>query len=119
MQQISIFCRSLRSIIMNHIKSIAASLLAVSFFISCKHNNTSQQEENKPQQSITNVNVPDFNADSAYDFTARQVSFGPRIPGTPAQNKCAAWLEAKLRSYTPNVYVQNTKLEIYNHSQVP
>lgn len=65
------------------------------------------------------INVPDFNADSAYAYVAKQVNFGPRIPGTPPQLKCASWLEQKVRSYTPNVFVQNTKISIYSHTEVP
>lgn len=58
----------------------------------------------------TYVKPPLFNSDSAYAFVAKQVSFGPRIPNTPAQEKCADWLEAKLKSYTKEVVVQSAKV---------
>lgn len=69
--------------------------------------------------SITSATAPGFNADSAYAFIAKQVSFGPRIPGTVAQTNCANWLTAKLKSYTPHVIVQDVKVEIYNGKLVP
>ncbi|PSK89338.1 peptidase M28-like protein [Taibaiella chishuiensis] len=47
-----------------------------------------------------------FNADSAYAFTARQVAFGPRVPNSPAQLACAAWLGQKLAQYCDTVYRQ-------------
>ncbi len=40
-----------------------------------------------------------FSADSAYAYTARQVDFGPRTPGSAAHDACAAWLEESLRSF--------------------
>ena len=73
----------------------------------------------KQETQIVNTVTPDFNADSAYMFVARQVAFGPRIPGTPAQLHCAQWLEAKLKSYTPAVVLQDVKVTLYNGKQVP
>lgn len=55
-----------------------------------------------------NVPVPAFNADSAYNYTEKQVSFGPRIPNTPAQEKCATWMINTLRPWADTVYVQRT-----------
>ena len=94
----------------------------ISFLISqCKPKTNSNQPENpKPQtQNTKSVNAPDFNADSAYVFTAKQVAFGPRIPGTPSQTKCAEWLTAKLKSFNAKVVVQDLKVELYNHENVP
>src|SRR4051812_42504413 len=55
------------------------------------------------------VEVPKFNADSAYAFVQRQVDFGPRVPNTQPHKKAAAYLEAKLRSYGAKVFVQSFK----------
>jgi hypothetical protein len=60
-----------------------------------------QTEGNKPYLA-----PPDFNADSAYAFISKQVGFGPRIPNSESQKKCAEWLEKKLKQYTPHVIVQ-------------
>ena len=64
------------------------------------------------------VAPPAFSADSAYAFVAKQVSFGPRVPNTPAQKKCADWLEAKLRSYTKEVIVQSAKVKAYTGEEL-
>ncbi len=61
------------------------------------------QKEEQPKQVI---NVPKLNADSAYAFVAKQVSFGPRIPGTKQHAQCAEWLVNKLKTYMPDVIVQ-------------
>lgn len=38
------------------------------------------------------VKTPPFSADSAYAFVARQVAFGPRVPGSKEHAACADWL---------------------------
>jgi glutaminyl-peptide cyclotransferase len=49
---------------------------------------------------------PVFNADTAYQSIVKQLSFGPRVPGTPAQQQCADWMEQQLKLYCDSVYVQ-------------
>ena len=34
----------------------------------------------------------EFSADSAYSYVARQVAFGPRVPGTASHDSCATWI---------------------------
>lgn len=65
------------------------------------------------------ITPPDFNADSAYAYIARQVAFGPRIPGTPPHEACARWLQQQLQRFCDTLYVQRTQVEIYNGAKVP
>ena len=58
--------------------------------------------------------VPIFDADSAYSFVARQVAFGPRVPGTATHRKCGDYLVEKLRSYGADVITQDVDLKAYN-----
>jgi Zn-dependent M28 family amino/carboxypeptidase len=60
------------------------------------------------------VNIPEFNADSAYAYVKAQLDFGPRVPNTPAHAKCAAYLEGKLKSFIPDVIVQPGKVRAYD-----
>lgn len=60
------------------------------------------------------VNVPDFNADSAYYFVERQLSFGPRVPNTEAHRKCGDWLVSTLKKYNATVVEQRAKLRAYD-----
>src|SRR5215510_1173885 len=82
------------------------ALGGISFFISqCKPktsstNDTSTTNPKPETQNSKLVAAPDFDADSAFAFVAKQVSFGPRIPGTVSQTKCAGWLTSKLKTYT-------------------
>lgn len=58
--------------------------------------------------------VPIFDADSAYSFVARQVAFGPRVPGTATHRKCGDYLVETLRSYGADVLTQDVDLKAYN-----
>ncbi len=74
-----------------------------------------QGEEDKTEQPPTQdepiasvlADAPVFNEDSAYAFTASQVAFGPRVPGTKAHANCADWLVRTLKRFSPDVMVQN------------
>lgn len=68
------------------------------------------------------VVAPEFNADSAFAYTARQVAFGPRVPGSKAHADCAQYLINTLKALTDTVIVQrgtvtapgSRNLPIYN-----
>lgn len=76
-------------------------------FTSCK--------EEKPQ-SIPKAKlvVPKFNADSAYAYIEKQLSFGPRAPGSEGQIQCRDWFVQKLESLGAKVIVQEFKGKIYS-----
>lgn len=69
-----------------------------------------QETENTAAETTPPVKVPAFNADSAYSYTAQQVAMGPRVPGSAAQLKCAAWMESQLKHYCDTVYRQETQV---------
>lgn len=60
--------------------------------------------------------VPAFSADSAYEFLATQVEFGPRVPNTKAHRQTLAFMESTLRKYAGSnaVYVQKFESEGYD-----
>ncbi len=66
----------------------------------------------RPRPAIQ-VPPPDFNADSAFAGVKKQVGFGPRVPGTPAHKKCAAWLVTELKRRGLNVIEQPFKAPKY------
>ncbi|MFC1489775.1 M28 family peptidase [Candidatus Latescibacterota bacterium] len=53
-----------------------------------------------------NASTPSFNNGKAFDYLSRQVSFGPRIPGTKAHTETADWIISVLREQTSNVSFQ-------------
>ena len=50
-----------------------------------------------PAPAVTPVDPPTFNADSAYYFVKKQVSFGPRVPNTKAHQQAASWIADEFR----------------------
>ncbi len=88
------------------------------FFAAC-------QSGTEPTGTTVEPNLPAlpppplFNGDSAYAFVAKQVSFGPRVPGSAAHKACGDWLVAKLKDYGASVVEQNAQVTIYNGQKVP
>lgn len=62
---------------------------------------------------------PDFNADSAYSFVAKQVDFGPRVPGSAAHASCGDYLVEKLYGYGAQVAEQKADITLYDGKNLP
>ena len=77
-------------------------------------NNTDKDTVKTPE-----VKVPTFNDDSAYAFVEKQVSFGPRVPGTKAHKACGDWLVEKLRTYSKDVMEQTGQMPSYDGKMLP
>lgn len=90
----------------------------ISILNSCKQDKKKPGEPKEPRKPKKTIIVPEFNADSAYTFIARQVAFGPRVPGTKAHEECAMYLKSKLEEYLPVVMIQKGKVRLYNNKVV-
>ncbi|MDR0538478.1 MAG: M28 family peptidase [Tannerellaceae bacterium] len=71
---------------------------------------TGKAGNNTPQA----VHTPIFNADSAYIYVQNQVSFGPRVPNTPAHRSCGDYLSAELQRLGGQMHIQEMTLTAYN-----
>lgn len=93
---------------------IVASIIVLSACVPKKKTEEAQTERV--------VNVPRFNADSAYFFVDRQVKFGPRVPNTKAHQQAAEYFVDLLEKYGATVSTQdfdavtwdNEKLQLKN-----
>jgi len=63
--------------------------------------------------------APEFNADSAYTHIARQVGFGPRIPGLDSHARCGDYLVERLRSYGAEVIEQRDSVTVAYGKRLP
>lgn len=97
-------------------KKVLAIVAIALFAAACQ--NDGQPKQSVQKQSAKTVNVPAFEADSAYKFVADQLHFGPRVPNTEAHVACGQYLEQKLRSYGAQVHVQATVLTAYNGTRL-
>ena len=86
-------------------------LIALLFICACT---SEPQQKTSPKKPKAKVEVPIFNADSAYYFVEKQVSFGPRVISSKGWKNCAIWLENKFKTYTPNVQLQEALITTYD-----
>ena len=83
-------------------------LLSVLLFMACTQTPRNAQSQDKA------INVPAFNADSAYLYTKTQVEFSARVPNTKAHDACAAYLSAELRRLGAEVVEQKADLTAFD-----
>ena len=100
------------------LRLLAVILLPALFFSCGGQGDQSKSIRQTPKEAIPKpvIEVPDFNADSAYAYVARQLSFGPRVPETEAHQQCAEWLTRTLERFTDQVTVQPFKARVYNNN---
>ena len=103
----------LKIIIMKILKSIFF-LAVITFFVACGG------DENPDGGDVTvvtppppTVKVPIFNKDNAYNYVAKQVSFGPRVPNSQAHKDCANWLVSEFKSMGLTVVEQDFVAKAY------
>ena len=84
------------------------------FFLCACNSEKRKHEEKKFNTHKTKVDIPDFNADSAFFYVQKQVDFGPRVISSKAWENCAFWLEKKLLEYTPDVIIQEASVTTYD-----
>jgi hypothetical protein len=60
-----------------------------------------------------------FDGQAAYDYAARQVSFGPRIPGSPGWQKAGDWIVSQMRSRADTVVEQRWMHKLANGDSIP
>lgn len=78
--------------------------------------NKSTAADSSPKSEI----IGSFNADSAYAYVARQVGFGPRVPGSQGHRACRDWLVSTLEGFSPDtLIVQNAEVKAYNGDILP
>lgn len=61
-----------------------------------------------------------FSGDSAYNFVAGQVEFGPRVPGSQAHAKCSEWLAKTLKNFgADTVEIIGTPVKAWDGTTLP
>ena len=83
-------------------------------------NNVNANKSTAADSSPKSELIGSFNADSAYAYVARQVEFGPRVPGSQGHRACRDWLVSTLESFSPDtLIVQNAEVKAYNGYILP
>lgn len=97
----------------------AVSLLLCPFVFTAFSCQNGQGNTATTNQTSAQVSVPEFDAVNTYQLIQKQVDFGPRVPGSPAQKACADWLAEQLQPYCDSVYRQNVSVTAGNGKSLP
>lgn len=83
--------------------------------VACSSNKRSVGEADEKRPAVQ-VQVPLFQADSAYSYIEAQAAFGPRVPNTAAHRACGDYLAAQLERFGAKVYNQHADLMAYDNT---
>jgi len=79
-------------------------------FVSCSAS-TKQKADTQPvKQTI----VPQFDADSAYNYVHTQVNFGARVPNSKAHQSCLVYLVNEMKRFGAQVIEQKADLKAFD-----
>jgi Zn-dependent M28 family amino/carboxypeptidase len=96
---------------------VLALLLGCFVIFSCSQSEQGSEQATGQQASTntpTQIQVPVFSEDTAYEFIRKQCEFGPRVPGTKAHADCAAYFVETLKTYTDDVMMQTGKVTTWD-----
>ena len=103
-----------------YMKFINLLILAIAISACGKTTAISNSESGDKKKPDTEKTWPAFNADSAYQYVADQVSIGPRVPGTTAHIRCRDYIVTKMTSFgADTVYLQSAEVTAFNGNKLP
>ena len=71
-----------------------------------------------PKVDLPDLPVPDFSAENAFAYVEKQLSFGPRVPNTPAHAACADWLMEEFAAHGAIVSSQQAVVTAHDGKQL-
>ncbi len=99
-------------------KKHAAHLLSLVLLITACDSKETKTTQSTSTQEKVQMNIPEFNADTAYQYIAMQVAFGPRVPNTKAHIACGDFLSAELKKYGASVYEQKAMVSAFDQTKL-
>ena len=104
----------------NTLRALIIVMLVAFVAASCNDDSQNPPTDNTPNKQ---VNVPKFEQDSAFQYVEKQISFGPRVPNSPAHTACKNWLSQKMQSLGAEVIEQDFQAtgytgEVWNGTNV-
>ena len=83
------------------------------FFTACQGDSQQKTATTTPKPAVKKIPIPRFDRESAYNFVAKQVEFGPRVPNTEAHKATKNWLASQLKAHGATVIEQDFKATAY------
>ena len=85
---------------------------------SCGNDSIATEEKRTEGQESEPLAIPRFERDSAYNFVARQVAFGPRKPNSEGHAACRQWLVDQLSNFGADVIEQSFTATAYTGEEL-
>src|SRR5258706_6555169 len=79
---------------------------------------TPKKKVEEKQTPTRVVEVPRFNADSAYFFVERQVKFGPRVPNTKSHQQAADYFVDRLKKCGATLAIQDFDAVTWDNQRI-
>lgn len=75
-------------------------------------------EKDRVTERLIQIEVPEFNADTAYYFIEQQVMFGPRIPNTQSHRNTGNYLVSQFKIFGATVVEQEFSATTFDNQQL-
>ena len=99
-------------------KKVFLFVLGAMMMVGCAQKEVKTTEPTPSKTDYSQVAIPEFVTDSAYQYVADQVAFGPRTPNCSGWAKCADYLVNKMDQWCDTVMVQNFTATLWNGNEV-
>ena len=97
---------------------LSVALILAAAVCSCSGAAKTTDKQSKTTEKA--VLLGSFDKDSAYQYIADQVAFGPRVPGTAAHDSCGSYLVEKLHQFGADTIIeQHAVVEAFNGDKLP
>jgi len=94
-------------------KHLIYFLISALFFTACQGDSQQKTATKTPKPAVKKIPIPRFDRELAYNFVAKQVEFGPRVPNTEAHTATKNWLVSQLKEHGATVIEQDFKATAY------
>jgi len=99
---------------MKHLTKYLFAFIILATIYSCGSDGaTATEPKTDSTPKTAPVTIPPFNADSSFAYIEKQLSFGPRVPGTDTHKACKDWLVSKFKSFGADVIEQDFEASFY------
>ncbi len=103
----------------SYIGNVIVALILTLCAVACEQTREHTPEALPERPETVESPVPPFSEDSAYSYIERQVSFGPRVPGTEAHKACGDWIVLKFGQWADEVTEQTATVVAWDGTVLP
>ncbi|MFK7981689.1 MAG: M28 family peptidase [Saprospiraceae bacterium] len=99
-------------------KQLSFLLILALFFAACQGDSKQTTTTIPPKVAMKKIPIPKFDREAAYNYVAKQVEFGPRVPNTAAHKATKEWLVKELKTNGATVIEQDFVATAYTQEKL-